>query len=221
MKKIEYACAAAGIFIKHLHTENFDRGMIATFGNSFQVVQNFTSTENYLHSALRTTARSVSDEGTRLYDSIEDGINTFWQYGDRRRPWILVVVTDGKDYYNSGKYHNNPAGIGRYIAQRFNHEPSNFMFLLGVGKQKDIDIDALATIGAHGGILAVPVEAFPLLEAAFLAIAVSITTDIVGQRITNGNVTWEQVAQLRRVSQRPLDYAFLIDRSGSMSERGD
>lgn len=221
MKKIEYACAAAGIFIKHLHTEGFDRGMIATFGNSFQVVQNFTSVESQLHSALSRTVRSVSNEGTRLYDSMEDGIMKFWQSGDRRRPWILIVVTDGKDYFDQGKYRNNPAGIGTFIAQRFNHEPSNFMFLLGVGRRGEIDVNALATVGAYGGILAIPVEAFALLEAVFLKIAVSITTDVFSQTYTQGNISWQRVAELRRLSHRPLDYAFLIDRSGSMNESGD
>lgn len=221
MKKIDYACAAAGIFIQHLHTEGFDRGLIATFGNSFQVVQGFTGAESQLHSALARTRRSVTNEGTRLYDSIEDGIDQFWSGGDRRRPWLFIVVTDGKNNFDYGKYHNNPVGIGNTIARRFNHEPSNFMFLLGVGKNDEIDVNALATVGAYGGILAIPVQAFALLEAVFLKIALSVTTDIVGQTISSGNVTWAQVAQLRRVSHRPLDYAFLIDRSGSMNDSGD
>jgi len=76
MKKIEYAVGAAGLFIYHLHQENFDRGMIATFGNSFRIEQGFTYAESYLHHALGRIGRSVTNERTRLYDSIEDVIHT-------------------------------------------------------------------------------------------------------------------------------------------------
>jgi uncharacterized protein (DUF58 family) len=102
--KIEYAVAAAGIFIAHLHREGFDRGMVATFGSTFRVEQNFTSSEAHLHSALARLDPSrikQENEGTRLYDSIEDVISQFWSYGDRNRPWLLTIITDGKDYYSS------------------------------------------------------------------------------------------------------------------------
>uniref|UniRef100_U9UN75 Uncharacterized protein n=1 Tax=Rhizophagus irregularis (strain DAOM 181602 / DAOM 197198 / MUCL 43194) TaxID=747089 RepID=U9UN75_RHIID len=38
---------------------------------------------------------NVASGGTRLYDSIVNVIKTFHSNGDRSRPWILVVVTDG------------------------------------------------------------------------------------------------------------------------------
>jgi len=228
MRKIEYACGAAGLFIRHLHTESFDRGMIATFGNSFQVEQGFTSTESSLHSALARVSRSVKNEGTRLYTSIYDVIRVFWDgarnsnAADKRRPWLLTVITDGKENSDrSDSYHNNPMGIGRYIADHFNHEPSNFMFLLGVGSNQDIDVNALATVAAYGGIPAIPVQAFPLLEYTFLQIALDVSTQLVGQRVNIGNLTWERVAQIRQISQTALDYAFLIDRSGTMNDSGD
>lgn len=220
MKKIEYAVGAAELFIHHLHREGFDRGMIATFGNTFRVEQGFTGTEAYLHSALARVSRSVSNEGTRLYSSMEDVIRTFWDTGDRRRPWLLTIITDGKDYDDSGKYRNNPAGIGRYVAEHYNHQSSNYIFMIGVGKGQDIDERALATLGDTGGFLAMRIGAFPLLEMAFLQIAVDVTTRLEGRRISVGNLTWQEVAQIRQVSQIPFDYAFLIDRSGSMNDAG-
>ncbi len=220
MKKIEYAVGAAGVFIYHLHQENFDRGMIATFGNSFRIEQSFTSTESYLHSALARVNNSIRDERTRLYDSIEDVINEFWRSGQRNRPWLLTIITDGQDN-ESYKYRNNPASIGRYVAQRFNHEPSNFPFLIGVGEGQQIDKRALASIGDNGGFPAITIAAFPLLELVFLQIALNVSTQLVGRRIEVGNLSWEEVAQIRRLSRTPIDYAFLIDRSGSMTESGD
>jgi Mg-chelatase subunit ChlD len=223
MKKIEYAVGAAGLFIYHLHQENFDRGMVATFGNSFRIDQGFTSTESYLHSALGRIGRSVTDERTRLYDSIEDTIAEFWRAGDRSRPWLLTIITDGQDNESRTYSHQDwrsPERIGRTIAQRFNHEPSNFPFLIGVGEGNQIDRRALGAIGDHGGFPAITIAAFPLLEMVFLRIAINVSTELIGRRIDVGNLSWEQVAQIRRTSRIPIDYAFLIDRSGSMSEPG-
>ncbi|POG68570.1 hypothetical protein GLOIN_2v1778072 [Rhizophagus irregularis DAOM 181602=DAOM 197198] len=44
---------------------------------------------------------NVASGGTRLYDSIVNVIKTFHSNGDRSRPWILVVVTDGDDNNSS------------------------------------------------------------------------------------------------------------------------
>ena len=219
MKKIEYAVGAAGLFSHHLHREGFDRGMIATFGNGFRVEQGFTSCESNLHSTLSRIPRSITDEGTRLYDSVEDVIQQFWSYGQRNRPWLLTVITDGQDNA-SRKYKGNPAAIGHYIATRFNHEPSNFIFVIGVGEGRQIDRHALATMGDYGNFLAITIGAFPLLERVFLNIAVQVSTQISGVRVNAGNMSWAEVQQVRQVSQVPFDYAFLIDRSGSMSEQG-
>jgi hypothetical protein len=219
VKKIEYAVGAAGLFIRHLHREGFDRGMIATFGNSFRVEQGFTTTETYLHSALGRVSRSITDERTRLYDSIEDVISEYWRNGQRNRPWLLTVITDGQDN-ESRKYRDNPGAIGRYIATRYNHESTNFVFVVGVGEGSQIDRQALGILGDTGGFLAMTVAAFPLLEMAFLQIALDVSTQILGRRIEIGNLSWEQVARIRQVTHTALDYAFLIDRSGSMSQSG-
>lgn len=219
MKKIEYAVVAAGLFIKHLHRENFDRGMIATFGNGFRVEQPFTSTEAQLHSALSRVARSVTDEQTRLYDSIADTIAQFWSRGLRDRPWLLTVITDGKDNASS-RFYRNPSGIGQHVLSQINMEPSNFIFVIGVGEGNQIDIKALGELGDAGRFPAIAIDAFPLLEMYFLEIALEVSTQVVGRRINAGTLSWDEVAAIHRVSQTPLDYAFLIDRSGSMSEPG-
>lgn len=219
LTKIDYAVGAAGLFIQHLHRENFDRGMISTFGNSFRMEQGFTSYEGNLHNSLRWVSRSITDERTRLYDSIEDVIATFWNSGSRDHPWLLTIITDGKDN-ESYRYRNNPAAIGRYIATRFNHEVSNYIFVIGVGEGSLIDRNALATMGNYGNFLAITIDAFPLLEMVFLEIALKVTTQIAGYQVNVGNLSWGEVARIRQVSHVAFDYAFLIDRSGSMGEWG-
>jgi hypothetical protein len=219
VKKIEYAVGAAGVFIRHLHRENFDRGLIATFGHDFRIEQNFTGTESQLHSALGRVARSVTNEQTRLYDSIEDIINAFWQFGQRDRPWLLTIITDGQDN-QSQKYAGNPAGIGRVVATRYNHEPTNYIFVIGVGEGNQIDVKALRTLGDAGRFPTIAIEDFPLLEAVFLEIAIEVSEQTVGRHVDVGDMSWDEVERIRRVSMTPLDYAFLIDRSGSMNEPG-
>jgi len=219
MRKIEYAVGAARLFIHHLHRDSFDRGMIASFGNGFRVEQGFTSYEPELHTSLQRVQRSVTNEGTWLYDSIEDVIKEFWRFGRKNRPWLLTVITDGYDN-TSSRYRNNPAAIGRYVATKFNHEPTNFIFVIGVGEGRQIDKNALATLGNYGNFLAITIEAFPLLEMVFLQIAVEVSTRIAGYSVNAGNLTWGEVARIREVTQVAFDYAFLIDRSGSMTEQG-
>lgn len=219
MKKIEYAVGAAGLFVHNLHREGFDRGMIATFGNRFYVEQGFTATESYLHSALNRVSRSIRDERTRLYDSIEDVILQFQGYGYRDRPWLLTVITDGQDN-ESRKYYQNPASIGRFVASQYNHDSSNFIFVIGVGEGRQIDSNALATLGNYGNFLAMTIDAFPLLEALFIEIALQVSEQLEGIQVNYGNLSWTEVARIREISSIPFDYAFLIDRSGSMNEPG-
>ena len=44
----------------------------------------------------------------------------------------MVVLTDGNDCHSS-TWKDNPAGCGTFLRHRFNHEPSNFMCLIGCG----------------------------------------------------------------------------------------
>ena len=216
MKKIDYAVAASAVFIDHLHRDGFDRGMIATFGSNLCIEQGFTSNRAQLYYGLK----GIRVNGTtRLYDSIEDVISLFWQYGDRRRPWLLTIITDGQDN-ESQKYHRYPAGIGHYVATRFMHESTNFVFLIGVGQGNEINANALGTLGNTGRFPAMTIAAFPLLERLFLEIALKVSTQLVGRRINIGNLSWAEVARIRQTSHVPIDYAFLIDRSTSMNGVG-
>jgi tetratricopeptide (TPR) repeat protein len=220
-KKIEYAVAAASVFIDHLHRPGFDRGMIATFGNTFKIEQGFTDDPRYLQQSLLNTARSVTDERTCLYDSIEQSILQFWQYADRRRPWVLTIITDGQDnesrrYPPTDRY--SASRIGEYVRTKFNHEPTNFPFLIAIGDSKTIDANALAIIGQQGGFPAVTLAAFPLLEEIFMRIAVQVSSELVGQQFNYAGMTWQTVQEIRRRSAVAIDYAFLIDRSGSMND---
>lgn len=222
MTKIEYAVAASSVFINNLHREGFDRGMIATFGNTFRVEQSFTSSEAYLHAALsQINVNQINkyNESTRLYNSIADIIAEFWRTGMRDRSWLLTVITDGMDNDEySGKY--GPIAIGHHIANVYTNESSNFIFVIGVGQKDEIDRSSLSLMAEKGDFKAITIESFPLLEAVFLQIALNVSMMLVGRKIETKNFSWEEVMHIRETSHIPIDYAFLIDRSGSMGNLG-
>lgn len=219
MKKIEYAVGAATLFVRYLHRSGFDRGMIATFGDRFHVEQRFTADQGCIQQSLTRLTTANKDGSTRLYDSLEDAVMQFWNEADPIRPWALIAITDGQDN-SSARYRNNPYAIGTFIGARFSHESSNLPFIIGVGEEEQINRKALRAIGEVGGFPTLTVSAFPQLEMAFVRVAAAISTTLVGLQ-ANANLSWAEVARMRSQAQVAIDYAFLIDMSGSMDEQGD
>ncbi|CAG8650217.1 7156_t:CDS:2, partial [Scutellospora calospora] len=126
--QISCAIKASNELVKNLHRDGLDRGCIATFNSRMIVRQNFTRDETSLYRSLNGLRNYVSGT-TRLYDSIVDIIKTFHSSGDRNRPWILVVVTDGDD---TGSTRSLLSCAGE-ISRLFTKDSSNFLFLVGVG----------------------------------------------------------------------------------------
>lgn len=214
IKTLEYAIAAAGVFVRHLHRDGVDRGMVATFGSTFRVEQEFTSSESHLLAALNQLRYAPPDPETRLYDSLEDVVTTFHHTARTDRPWILTIITDRPDTA-SCTYRNNPVAIGHYIKQHYTHKPSNFPFLIGVGRNHQLDRRVLATIGCQGCFPTLVIDTFAMLEAMFLQIALSVSTCMDGIRVRAGNLSWNEVRRVRQTSPTAFDYAFLFDRSGA------
>ena len=182
MRKIEYAVGATGLFVRQLHRENFDRGMIATFGERFQVVQPLTAHESRLENGLDRVLHGAGERNTRLYDSLEDVVKVFLRDAQPGRPKLLTVITDGQDNAST-KYRNNPEGIGRFIHNAYSSETLNFMFVIGVGSNQQIDTQGLGRMGNAGRFPAMKIDAFPLLMQVFLEIAIEVSSHIEGRRL--------------------------------------
>jgi len=210
-RKIDFAINAVSSLVEHLHMQG-DRCMLATFNHEFRIVQPFTTNEPTVHAGLQRIRNTEIDGGTRLYDSIVDTVNEFRNRADRSRPWFLVVVTDGNDGGN-GKF--NAGTCGDTVLRTYNHEHNNFVFAVGVGD--DVNRQQLAILGDRGRFSAMHIDAFPLLELAFMNIALKVTTQLRGAVISNGAQTWAAVQQQRSLVHVPIDYAFVIDVSGSMN----
>src|SRR4051794_21784125 len=92
-----YQVHAAWSFIRTMHREGIDQGLIATFGDTFRIETDFTTSISRLATTLNGLAQGARNEGTLLYDSIENMVNTFWRAGRRDSQWILLINTDGDD----------------------------------------------------------------------------------------------------------------------------
>jgi hypothetical protein len=221
--KIEHASSAARLFTSRLHRPGIDRGAVLSFGDTLRVEQRFTDspaaldlTLSGLPATVAAAARRRAGEGTRLYDSLADAADFFTCRADPRRAWVLVVLTDGKDNA-SDVYRGAPERIGRYLAGTFNCRPTAFPFLLGVGTGPQIDRRALALVGEHGRFPALMIDAFPLLQHVFATLALRVTRELNATVVRGPGFVMSQVTPSIVVSRQPIDYAFLIDRSGSMN----
>ncbi|CAG8584423.1 173_t:CDS:2 [Acaulospora morrowiae] len=212
--RIGCAIKACNEFVKNLHRDELDRGCVASFNNTMVIRQSFTGDEMVIHRSLNRLI-DIPDGGTRLYDSMVDIVRTFRRDGDRTRPWILVVVTDGDD--NSSYMSLERAA--NEVSQLFTRESSNFLFVLGVGES--VDSTRMQEMASKGNFIYIPVKYFSLLEYAFLTLAYQVSTSLSlsVSELSVGNIsaTWTEVQRNRELSRVAIDYALLIDVSGSMN----
>ncbi|RHZ89845.1 hypothetical protein Glove_9g152 [Diversispora epigaea] len=215
--KLSRAIKASNELITNLHRDGLDRGCIATFNNFLTIKENFADDENDLHHSL-DALKNTAYGGTRLYDSMCDLINrTFYRNGNLSRPWIMIVVTDGNDISST----RSAQMCAEEIRNKFTKENSNFLFLIGVGD--DVNSSTMEMMAERGNFTYIPVKDFYLLEYAFMLLALKVTNSLnVSIRdfsINDASVTWAEVQKQRQISQVAIDYALLIDVSGSMSDR--
>lgn len=215
-RKISYTVDAAWQFIESIHTEGLDRGLIATFDDTFRIRQDFTTSKASLKAAL---ANIKPDGGTLLYDSLHKLVQAFWLAARRDCPWMCVGLTDGDDNRSKDFPFNHPASpelIGRYIGRYFSPQHENYPYLIGVGRDGEIKKKVIDTIGHYGNFDALTIDSFPRLGDLFQRIACKVTTKLTEKEIQVGPYTFIQPTVQQELIKRGIDYAFLIDCSGSM-----
>ncbi|KAJ1553705.1 hypothetical protein HK405_007160, partial [Cladochytrium tenue] len=212
--KIESAVKACDSFVRDFHRSE-DRGCIALFSNHYHVVQNFTNSEPQMLRSLSVIDNRSCDGMTRLYDSIVDMINYFRNKGDRSRPWLLFVVTDGED--NSST--RSATSTGRVIMQTYNGESSNFIFVIGVGSE--VNQSKMKEMSDAGGFSYVHIDSMEELKKMLVLIMVQVTQQIVGVSVETNAFAAMMLQRQRGLANRFIDYAFLIDVSGSMTEKAN
>jgi hypothetical protein len=210
-------------YIRPRHREGVDRGAVFTFGNTCRVEADFTTSLSELAATLNIVmANGVRNEGTRLYDTLEDMVNAFWMAARRDCQWDALVITDGMDNRSRRYPHQNatsPELIGRYIGTRFNHLPSNRILLFGVGSERQLNAQALGTIAHHGNFRAIRIEGFSQLDRYIKEGTYNVTRKTENEYIPIAPGVVGHIQNQRvEVARRPTDYAILLDVSHSMGE---
>ena len=219
LRKIDCAARAARQFVGRLHQDGYDRAAIATFGDRFQIEQDFTGRRNIVDQALAHLpydVRRQPDRSTRLYDSLADAADMFLQAADPRRPWVLLALTDGQDTA-SIRFRQNPAAIGHHLANGFNRARTNYPFLVGVGNAHEIDGPALATIATYGRFRLLTPDDFSQLGSLFEALALRVTQGLRATTWAGAGFVYREVRPTYTITRQPIDYVLLIDRSASMN----
>ena len=219
---IDYAVSAAWELISAVHIGGHDQCLIATFGDHFRIARDLTTSKSELVSTLVAIANSDLDGGTRFYDSLEDTVVALLKQGRQDSEKVIVAVTDGVDNRSRNYPHTNPRSpemIGRYLGSRFADRPGHHAYLIGVGLAETAGVTALSTIAHHSKIKIATVRTFPVLQEIFSRIAIAMTSEIsdVHHHLGNGWFLSTPEEKLR-ITRRPIDYAILIDRSGSMGD---
>ncbi|CAG8645733.1 13877_t:CDS:2 [Cetraspora pellucida] len=189
--QIGRAVKASNELVNNFHRDGVDRGCIATFNNTMIIRQNFTENEELIHRSLDGLV-DVADGGTRLYD-----------------------ITDGDDNDSILSYDRCIEEVSRL----FTNETSNFLFVLGVGD--NVNSQRMEEMAEIGNFIYIPVKDFYVLEFAFLMIAYKVTTSkslsLMNLSIGDISTSWAEIRNHRELSNVAIDYALLIDVSGSMN----
>jgi len=168
-----------------------------------------------VRTAIRSLRYTNGDEKTRLWDTLVDGANAFWRAGRRNVRWVKIAVTDGGDNAST-TFRKDPVGAGLFMRNNFTFEPSNYLALVGVGEDKNIDKPALAKFGLAADCPAIVIKDFTLLENMLLRIALQVTSGLAGVRYSLGSLSWTELQRVRNLVHVPFDLMLTIDRSGSM-----
>src|SRR5262249_39795105 len=99
----------------------------------------------------------------------------------------------------------------------FNARAASFPFLIGVGTGQQIDRAALAAVGTHGRFPALLLDLLDLLQQLFLNLAVRVTRGLTSTTVHGPGFVLNKIQPTLRVERRLIDFAFVIDRSGSMN----
>ncbi len=214
-KKIHYAAEAFERLVENFIRPRIDRVAVLSAGTTLRVECDFTSDIAKVRSAIHALTLSNGDEKTRLWDTVVEGVDYFWRAGRRWVRWMNVGLTDGGDNA-SDIFKKDPEGAGLFVKNNFTREPSNYMALIGVGEDKNIDRRALEKFAAAANCPAIAIKDFRQLEGMLLNIALQVTSGLTGVRYSLGGLTWTELQRVRHLVHVPFDLMLTIDRSGSM-----
>lgn len=226
--KFSIASLAFRRIVHTFHRPGRDVGLLATFGNDFREVTPFADHPGFLQQGLDTAEHSFHNsrgEDTRFYLSVLDTLDKFREQPGAEPLHVPIFITDGEDNLSvdprTRKVYD-PEAVGAVV---FNYR---VLFaragvlltpiVIGVGKGKQINEDALRTFSKAGGDFPFHrIDTFDQLEGQ---IAKAITEVVREDRVTAARVNGVPMAlveQTWHLHRPPMRFALVLDRSASMN----
>jgi len=216
MTRIEAAAAAMITFLQELMGPQ-DRCTVSAFNDGYHELSTLGNEEKSKRVLAALTRLCQKD--THLWDAVCLSVRQFIQSADRTRPWVLIVLTDGKD---SGS--KTTVSEAATLLQVFTRESSNFAFVVGVGHE--VDETGMKQLCQEGGAFYLPAKDLGVLMTMFALIALQVrrgvqlnmaTIQAQGQRLSEPHTAvYAELRQTTQVSQRNTDILLCVDVSGSM-----
>ena len=211
--------AKRAIYNFFVHTfSNRDGYALATFNSKYQLVSVGNGNAE-ASSAYKALERVQPAGGTKLYDSIVCAIQEFQGgngrpgFGDRTRPWVLVVLTDGEDNLSR----NSAGAVSSFIRSKF-LKKGNYVYVVGMGP--DVRMASLQSMGPSGAFKTIHVRNFSDLQAelALIALKLYVGEEYAIQYVRSHGIeaVWAEVQNVVKVRKQAIDFMFLLDLSSSM-----
>ena len=102
------------------------------------------------------------------------------QHADTRRPWALIVLTDGAD--TGSQYTKYQA---TEVLKRFNSARNNFSFVIGLGR--DVDTAGLSRMCSDPNSFYIPAEHAGVLKFIFALIALKVSVTQTARTLLHSN----------------------------------
>jgi Mg-chelatase subunit ChlD len=172
------------------------------------------ASENAAVDAL-SSLPSLCNGETHLYKAIAISVLQFITRAHKNRPWVLVILTDGRDNESGSADAKETA---QKVLTAFNKPASNFTFLIGLGK--DVNTSELERLSQATHSCYMPAQDSSALMLLFAIIATQVTNGVEVNlsrlQAEGAEVVLAQVSRVRKMSRQAIDLLLLVDISGSM-----
>jgi len=200
------------VFLRHLMSPS-DRCSVVAFNERYIPLVNLGDEARAL--AALVAVQEYCQSGTALWDAIFGSVAQFISTADQRRPWILVVLTDGDDTSSTIATIDQTSRV----LSAFNAPQNNFTFVIGLGRE--VNARSLQWLCRQSSSVYLAAEDTAMLHTLFALIALQVvegvTIDLAAVQTSGVEALFARVERSRQIRRQPIDLLLLVDISGSMA----
>eukprot|EP00672_Neobodo_designis_P015406 CAMPEP_0174847340 /NCGR_PEP_ID=MMETSP1114-20130205/12853_1 /TAXON_ID=312471 /ORGANISM="Neobodo designis, Strain CCAP 1951/1" /LENGTH=205 /DNA_ID=CAMNT_0016081613 /DNA_START=12 /DNA_END=629 /DNA_ORIENTATION=- len=192
-----------------------DRCSIAAFNRNYLRVADLEDEATAI-TALHVL-RDKCTGSTRMYDCVKFSVVHHILTADPRRPWLLIILTDGEDNESEATAEEAATVLRRFISAG----NDNSVVIIGVGQSSETR--GLSRIAADSGSTYVHARDAGELERLFGNIALQVTegvrVNLAAVETQDARALFARVERTRSLRRQAVDMLFLVDVSASMETR--